>query len=64
MEYLVDTQAQKLYGDVNFEYPINNESKLPEKLKALGNFKEDSLSIEEIARLSPKAQEIIDEVYW
>ena len=64
LEYLVDTQAQKLYGDVNFEYPINNESKLPEKLKALGNFKEDSLSIEEIARLAPKAQEIIDAVYW
>ena len=53
-----------MYGDVNFEYPINNSSKLPARLKALGTFKEDSLLIEEIAKIAPKAQEIIDKVYW
>ena len=53
-----------MYGDVNFEYPINNKSKLPKRLKALGTFKEDNLLIEEIAKLAPKAQEIIDKVYW
>jgi hypothetical protein len=53
-----------LYGDVNFEYPINNKSNLPKRLKALGTFKEDSLLIEDIAKLAPKAQEIIDTVYW
>ena len=64
LEFLVDEEAQVLYGDVNFEYPINNKSKLPKRLKALGTFKEDNLLIEEIAKLAPKAQEIIDKVYW
>ena len=64
LEFLVDEEAQILYGDVNFEYPINNKSKLPKRLKALGTFKEDNLLIEEIAKLAPKAQEIIDKVYW
>ena len=64
LEFLVTDEAQVLYGDVNFEYPINNKSKLPKRLKALGTFKEDSLLIEDIAKLAPKAQEIIDTVYW
>ena len=29
LEFLVTDQAQVMYGDVNFEYPINNKSKLP-----------------------------------
>ena len=64
LEFLVTDQAQVMYGDVNFEYPINNKSKLPKRLKALGTFKEDNLLIENIAKLAPKAQEIIDKVYW
>ena len=62
LEFLVTDEAQILYGDVNFEYPINNKSKLPKRLKALGTFKEDSLLIEDIAKLAPKAQDIIDTV--
>ena len=64
LEFLVKEEAQTLYGEVNFEYPINNKSKLPSKLKALGSFKEDNLLISDIAKLAPKAQEIIDKVYW
>jgi iron(III) transport system substrate-binding protein len=64
LEFLVTEKAQTLYGDINFEYPINNEFKLPNKLKALGTFREDNLLIEDIAKLAPKAQEIIDTVYW
>ena len=64
LEFLVTDQAQVMYGDVNFEYPINNKSKLPKRLRALGTFKEDNLLIEKIAKLAPKAQEIIDKVYW
>ena len=64
LEFLVTEEAQILYGDINFEYPINNKSKLPKRLKALGTFKEDSLLIEDIAKLAPRAQEIIDKVFW
>ncbi len=64
LEFLVSEQAQVLYGEVNFEYPIDNKLKLPSKLKALGSFKEDSLLISKIAKLAPKAQVIIDKVHW
>ena len=64
LEFLVGEEAQTLYGKVNFEYPINNKSKLPSKLKALGSFREDKLLISDIAKLAPKAQEIIDKVFW
>ena len=64
LEFLVGEEAQTLYGEINFEYPINNKSKLPSKLKALGSFREDNLLISDIAKLAPKAQEIIDKVYW
>tara|TARA_B100000401_G_scaffold433474_1_gene372181 strand:- start:640 stop:1656 length:1017 start_codon:yes stop_codon:yes gene_type:complete len=64
LEFLVSKEAQKLYGDVNYEYPISSKFETPKKLKALGSFREDKLLIEEIAILSPKAQEIIDTVYW
>ena len=64
LEFLVGQEAQTLYGEVNFEYPINKNSQLPSKLKALGSFKEDNLLISDIAKLAPKAQEIIDKVYW
>ena len=64
LEFLVSKEAQGLYGDINYEYPINSKFETPSKLKALGSFREDKLLIEEIAVLSPKAQEIIDTVYW
>ena len=62
--FLVSEEAQKLYANVNYEYPINDKFERPIKLKKLGNFKEDKLYIEDIAKLAPKAQEIIDIVYW
>ena len=64
LEFLVSSEAQRLYGEVNYEYPISKKFDTPEKLKALGEFREDKLLIEKIAKLAPKAQEIIDIVYW
>ena len=64
LEFLVGEEAQKIYANVNYEYPINDKFERPIKLKKLGNFKEDKLYIEDIAKLAPKAQEIIDTVYW
>ena len=46
----------RLYANVNYEYPINDKFERPIKLKKLGNFKEDKLYIEDIAKLAPKAQ--------
>ncbi len=64
LAFLSEKKAQQLYGRVNFEYPVNPAVGPPEKLKALGDFKEDDLPIVRIAELAPTAQRVIDRVGW
>jgi len=64
LEFLTDPTAQKLYGDINFEYPVNPRIVASEELKSWGSFKEDKLPIDKIAKLSGEAQKIIDRVGW
>jgi iron(III) transport system substrate-binding protein len=64
LEFLTGEVAQKLYGEINFEYPVNPAVGLSKDLKAWGDFKEDTVSIEKIAELARKAQKIIDRSGW
>lgn len=64
LEFLTDEFAQKLYGEINFEYPVNPKVEPTEELKSWGTFKEDKLPILKIAKLSREAQKIIDRVGW
>ena len=64
LEFLTDATAQKLYGEINFEYPVNPSIKTTDELKSWGSFKEDKLPIDRIAKLSGEAQKIIDRVGW
>lgn len=64
LEFLTDEFAQKLYGEINFEYPVNPKIEATEELKSWGSFKEDKLPILTIAKLSRESQKIIDRVGW
>lgn len=64
LEFLTDEIAQKLYGKINFEYPVNPAVELSEELKVWGSFKEDTVSIEKIAELARESQKIIDRSGW
>ena len=64
LEYLSEATAQSLYGDVNFEYPVNPAVEPSAFLRSLGAFKEDQLPISRIAELAPAAQKIIDRAGW
>jgi iron(III) transport system substrate-binding protein len=64
LEFLTDEFAQKLYGEINFEYPVNPKVEATEELKSWGSFKEDKLPILTIAKLSRESQKIIDRVGW
>ena len=64
LEFLTSEKAQKLYGEINFEYPANLKIKPSDELKSWGNFREDTLPIIKIAELAPEAQKIIDRVGW
>jgi len=64
LEFLTSPKAQQLYGEVNFEYPVNSAVELSPELKSWGEFKTDTTPILEIAQLAPKAQKIIDRAGW
>ena len=64
LEFLTSEKAQKLYGEINFEYPANLKIEPSEELKNWGNFREDTLPIIKIAELAPESQKIIDRVGW
>ena len=53
-----------MYGEINFEYPVNPNVDTTEELKSWGNFKSDSLPIISIAQEAYEAQKIIDKVGW
>ena len=64
LEFLTDKKAQNLYGEINFEYPVNPAISPTKELLSWGNFREDNLQIIKIAELAPLAQKIIDRVGW
>ena len=61
---LTEEKAQHLYGEINFEYPVNPAVLVNGELASWGRFKPDSLPIERLAALAPQAQMIIDRVGW
>ena len=64
LEFLSSPKAQKLYGEINFEYPVNPNVSPSDELISWGQFTEDKLQIIKIAELAPLAQKIIDRVGW
>ena len=64
MEFLAGDEAQRLYADGNFEYPVNPAVKPAEIVSSWGAFTPDSLNVAEIARLEPAASRLVDEVQF
>ncbi|MGC6411411.1 MAG: extracellular solute-binding protein [Candidatus Puniceispirillaceae bacterium] len=62
--WLTTDKAQKIYADINFEYPVVASVQPHEEVASWGKFKMDELPISEIAKNSPEAQLIIDRVRW
>ncbi len=62
MEFLAGDEAQRLYADGNFEYPVNPAVKPAEIVSSWGTFTPDTLNLAEIARLEPVAARLVDEV--
>ena len=64
LEFLTEPTSQKLYGDINFEFPVNPNVEPTAELRSWGRFREDNLPIQTIADLSRQAQMMIDRVGW
>jgi iron(III) transport system substrate-binding protein len=62
MRFLAEPEAQRLYAEGNFEYPINPAVKPSEIVQAWGSVAPDSLPVAEIANNEKRASELVDEV--
>lgn len=62
MEFLSGDAAQEIYADVNYEYPVKSGVEWSDNVKSWGTFKADTVSLAEIARLTPDAIKMVDEV--
>lgn len=62
MEYLSSGAAQKMYAEVNFEYPVLDGVEASELVKGWGSFKADPISLNKIADARKKASELVDVV--
>jgi iron(III) transport system substrate-binding protein len=62
LEYLVSDEAQKIYAEANFEYPVKPGAPIHPIISALGTLKVDPLQIAEIARQRTLASRLVDKV--
>lgn len=62
MEYLVSDEAQKLYAEANYEYPVKPGASIHPIIAALGSLKVDSLPLADIVRHRAAASRLVDKV--
>ena len=62
LEHLVSDEAQKIYAEANFEYPVKPGAVVHPIIAALGPLKVDGLSLTDIARHRATASKLIDKV--
>jgi iron(III) transport system substrate-binding protein len=62
MEFLASEEGQRIYAEVNNEYPVNPKVPVSTMVKSWGALKADALPLENIARFRKKASEIMDKV--
>jgi iron(III) transport system substrate-binding protein len=62
MEFLASDEAQQMYANGNFEYPVNPKVPAAEIVQSWGTFTPDTLNVAEIAKLEPQAAKLVDEV--
>jgi iron(III) transport system substrate-binding protein len=62
MEFLTGDKAQQMYAEVNYEYPVKEGVKRSELVESWGDFKADTISLDDIAGYHSAAIKLLDEV--
>lgn len=62
LEFLTGAKAQRMYAEVNHEYPVNPGVAWSSRVASWGRFKRDSLPLEQIAKHRSTAIRIFDRV--
>ncbi len=64
MEFLVSPEAQKLYAELDGEYPVVAGVPASATVESWGPLKADSLPLSKIAEFRKKASELVDKVHF
>ncbi|ARD47386.1 Fe(3+) ABC transporter substrate-binding protein [Sporosarcina sp. P33] len=64
IEYLTSVEAQEEVSKENFEFPVNEEAKLPEVMAEWGTFTPQKVEFADYGKYNPKAVELMNEVGW
>lgn len=64
IEFLISKEAQEVFANSNYEYPVNPTVKPAPLLQEWGEFKEDSLTLSKLGEFNKKAVIIFDEAGW
>jgi iron(III) transport system substrate-binding protein len=64
IEYLISEEAQQVFTDANYEYPIIESVEPVKDIKDWGDFKEDNLGLNKLGENNKKAVLIFDEAGW
>lgn len=62
LEYLVSDDAQRIYAEANYEYPVKAGAVVHPIIAALGPLEVDTLELTDIARNRDKASRLVDRV--
>ncbi|MFB9057664.1 Fe(3+) ABC transporter substrate-binding protein [Mariniflexile ostreae] len=64
IEYLISEDAQQVFTNANYEYPILDRVEPVQDIKDWGDFKEDTLGLNKLGENNKKAVLIFDEAGW
>ncbi len=64
IEFLASSEAQKMYANVNFEYPVKNGVDLHPILNAWGTFKANPLPLSTLGEKNADAVKLLDRSNW
>jgi len=64
IEYLSSAEAQQVFAEANFEYPVNPGTAKAELLQSWGDFKIDTLDLGQLGVYNREAVMLFDEVGW
>jgi len=62
LEYLTSDEAQKIYAEVNFEYPLKDGVAASEIVSSWGALNPDPLPLADVAEAQARASELVDQV--
>jgi len=64
MEYLSSPEAQSIYGEANFEYPVLESAAISERVASWGEFTPDDVNLMDLASHRSTALRLVEEVHF